>query len=48
MDTPLGAVGVEVPPQVEALADAGLVVTRPDVHATEHSLEVSLDRKSVV
>ena len=48
MDTPLGAVGVEVPPQVEALADAGLVVTRPDVHAAEHSLEVQLPFLAVV
>ena len=42
MDTPLGPVTVEVPPQIEALADTGLVVTRPDVHAAEHSLEVQL------
>ncbi|CAM3113409.1 AmmeMemoRadiSam system protein B [Actinomyces slackii] len=42
MDTPLGPVTVEVPPQVEALAAGGLVVTRPDVHAAEHSLEVQL------
>ena len=48
MDTPLGPVDVEVPPQVEALADAGLVVTRPDVHAAEHSLEVQLPFLAVV
>jgi len=42
MDTPLGPVTVEVPPQIEALAVTGLVVTRPDVHAAEHSLEVQL------
>ena len=42
MDTPLGPVTVEVPPQIEALAATGLVVTRPDVHAAEHSLEVQL------
>ena len=48
MDTPLGPVDVEVPPQVEALADAGLVVTRPDVHAVEHSLEVQLPFLAVV
>ena len=42
MDTPLGPVTVEVPPQIEVLADTGLVVTRPDVHAAEHSLEVQL------
>ena len=42
MDTPLGPVTVEVPPRIEALADTGLVVTRPDVHAAEHSLEVQL------
>ena len=38
MDTPLGPVMVEVPPQIEELAATGLVVTRPDVHAAEHSL----------
>ena len=48
MDTPLGPVDVEVPPQVEALADAGLVVTRPDVHAAEHSVEVQLPFLAVV
>ena len=48
MDTPLGPVTVEVPPQIEALAAAGLVVTRPDVHAAEHSLEVQLPFLSVV
>ena len=48
MDTPLGPIDVEVPPQVEALADAGLVVTRPDVHAAEHSLEVQLPFLAVV
>ena len=42
MDTPLGPVEVEVPAQIEELAAAGLVVTRPDVHAAEHSLEVQL------
>ncbi|WP_128772764.1 AmmeMemoRadiSam system protein B [Actinomyces oricola] len=42
MDTPVGAVAVEVPPEIEALAQTGLVVTRPDVHAAEHSLEVQL------
>ena len=42
MDTPLGPVTVEVPPQIEELAATGLVVTRPDVHAAEHSLEVQL------
>ena len=40
MDTPLGAVEVEVPPQLAALEEEGLVVTRPDVHAEEHCLEV--------
>ena len=48
MDTPLGPVDVEVPPQIEALADARLVVTRPDVHAAEHSLEVQLPFLAVV
>ena len=48
MDTPLGPVDVEVPPQVEALTDAGLVVTRPDVHAAEHSVEVQLPFLAVV
>jgi hypothetical protein len=42
MDIPLGPVEVEVPTQIEELAAAGLVVTRPDVHAAEHSLEVQL------
>ena len=42
MDTPLGPVEVEVPAQIEELTAAGLVVTRPDVHAAEHSLEVQL------
>ena len=48
MDTPLGPVSVEVPPQIEALAATGLVVSRPDVHAAEHSLEVQLPFLSVV
>ena len=48
MDTPLGPVTVEVPPRIEALADTGLVVTRPDVHAAEHSLEVQLPFLAVV
>ena len=48
MDTPLGPVSVEVPPQIEALAATGLVVSRPDVHAAEHSLEVQLPFLTVV
>ena len=48
MDTPLGAVEVEVPPQLAALAEEGLVVTRPDVHAEEHCLEVQLPFLSTV
>lgn len=47
MDTPLGAVEVEVPPQLAALEE-GLVVTRPDVHAEEHCLEVQLPFLSTV
>lgn len=35
--TPLGDVGVEVPPE---LTHARMVVTSPDVHRLEHSLEV--------
>lgn len=42
MDTPLGPVAVEVPPEIAALADEGLLVRRSDVHAAEHSLEVQL------
>lgn len=37
--TPLGDVGVEVPPELTAMAK---VVTSPDVHRLEHSLEVHL------
>jgi len=48
MDTPLGAVEVEVPPQLAALEEEGLVVTRPDVHAEEHCLEVQLPFLSTV
>lgn len=40
-DTPLGSVPVD--PDLTAIAEAvPLVVTRPDVHAREHSLEVQL------
>ena len=42
MDTPLGPVTVEVPTEIAVLAEENLVVTRPDVHADEHSLEVQL------